>query len=95
MLKDANVSREQAEALAIGALGFLAGDPERLGRFLALTGLGPDNLRAAAREPAFLASILAHVSADESLLLAFAANLGVDPAQVGAAHRMLGGPDRG
>ena len=33
-----------AEA-AIAALGFLADDPERLERFLALSGLGPHNLR--------------------------------------------------
>ncbi len=93
-----HVSREkgpdssEAESLAIAALGFLAGDGERLGRFLAVTGLGPDNLRGAAREPGFLASVLAHVAGDESLLLAFAANEGVPPERVGAAAMRLAGP---
>ena len=31
-----------AEELAIAALGFIAGEPEQLGRFLAMTGIGPD-----------------------------------------------------
>jgi Protein of unknown function (DUF3572) len=43
--------RHAAEALAVAALGFIASEPERLGRFLAMTGIGPDSLRAAAREP--------------------------------------------
>jgi hypothetical protein len=86
------VSREQAQDIAIGALGFLAADPERLGRFLAITGLGPENLRAAASEPGFLGQVLGHLAEDESLLLAFAANAGESPDRVAAAHRLLGGP---
>ena len=34
---------EFATEAAIAALGFLADDPERLERFLALSGLGPQN----------------------------------------------------
>jgi Protein of unknown function (DUF3572) len=81
-----------AEAIAVKALGFLAGDPERLGAFLGLTGLGPENLRAAAREPGFLASVLDHVASDESLMLAFAGQAGLAPETVARAHRMLSGP---
>jgi hypothetical protein len=62
-----------AEALAVAALGFIASEPERLGRFLAMTGIGPDSIRAAAREPQFLLGVLDHLAADEPLLLAFAA----------------------
>ena len=40
-----------AEGLAVAALGFIAAEPERLGRFLALSGIGPDSIRTAAREP--------------------------------------------
>jgi hypothetical protein len=82
----------EAEAMAIAALGFLAGDGERLGRFLAVTGLGPDTLRDAAREPAFMSSVLGHVAADETLLLAFAANEGLPPERVAAAAARLAGP---
>src|SRR5688500_15467515 len=40
----ADRSIEDAEALALRALGFLASDPARLEVFLAETGLGPANL---------------------------------------------------
>ena len=86
-------SREAAEALAIQALNFLATEPERLGRFLALSGLGPESIRAAAAEPGFLAGVLAHLGEDERMLVAFAAEAGVTPAEVDRARRLLAGED--
>ena len=83
---------EAAESLAIDALGFLAADPERIARFLALSGLGPHNLRRAAASPEFLAAVLDHLAADEPLLVAFAAAQGVEPAAVTAARDTLAGP---
>ena len=80
------------EDLAVEALGFLAADETRLERFLAVTGLGPGNLRRAAAGPGFLRSVLDYVAADEALLLAFAANAGRKPEQVGQAIRALAGP---
>lgn len=79
------------EATAIAALGFLAADTERLGRFLAVTGLDPGSLRAAAREPHFLGSVLERLLSDEALLLAFAANHRVQPESIVAARQRLGG----
>jgi uncharacterized protein DUF3572 len=88
-----STGRASAEALAITALGFLAGDPERLSRFLALSGLGPGNLREAAAEPSFLLAVLDHLAGDERLLVAFATEQGVDPSAVAAAREALaGGP---
>jgi hypothetical protein len=81
--------REAATELAIAALTFLAGETGRLERFLALTGLGPQSLRAAAREPSFLLGVLDHVASDESLLSAFANENGTDPADVGRAREAL------
>jgi hypothetical protein len=81
--------KEAATALAVAALSFLAGDHERLERFLALTGLGPQSLRATAREPSFLLGVLDHVAGDETLLLAFARESGVDPEDVGRARDAL------
>lgn len=83
---------EGAQTVAIDALGFLAADPERLARFLALSGLGPHNLRQAATSPGFLAAVLDHLAADEPLLLAFAAAQGIDPAAVIRARDALSGP---
>jgi hypothetical protein len=82
--------REAAEALAIQALAYMAGDPERLGRFLAVTGIGPERIREAARESHFLAGVLDHVLDDERLLLAFAADAGIDPAEIASARGALG-----
>jgi hypothetical protein len=83
--------REAAESLAIQALAFLAEEPERLGRFLALSGLRPEQIRFAAAEPGFLGGVLEYVSSGEPLLLAFAEHLGIDPAEVGRARAALSG----
>jgi DNA polymerase IV len=57
--------QEQAEAIAISALSFIASDPERLDRFLAVTGLDPAALRAAAGAPGFLSGVLDYLCSDE------------------------------
>lgn len=82
-------SVEAAQRIAIDALGFLAQDPERLGRFLALSGLGPDGIRAAAKEPGFLPGILDHIAGDEALLLSFASAAALDPTEVSRALAAL------
>jgi len=91
MAKPVRINRKIAENLAIQALGFMAGDPERLGAFLAATGIGPEMIRKAAAEPAFLAGVLDHVCADERLLLAVAEQAGVTPQEVEHAQAVLSG----
>ncbi|WP_034996393.1 DUF3572 domain-containing protein [Beijerinckia mobilis] len=86
------MNQEAAESLAIGALSFLAADPDRLGRFLSLSGLTPETLRAAAAEPGFLGAVLDHLCSDESLLLAFSANGDHDAEAVMEAHARLAPP---
>jgi Protein of unknown function (DUF3572) len=88
---DRKQRQERAEALAIAALGFIAAEPERLGRFLALTGLGPQSIRDAARESHFLAGVLDHIVGDERLLIDFAAEHDVDPNEVTRAREALAG----
>jgi len=85
--------RQAAEALAIQGLTYLGSDSERLGRFLTSTGLGPQSLRAAAKETSFLAGVLDHIASDQQLLIGFAAEAGVKPADVDRARRALGGGD--
>jgi hypothetical protein len=80
-----------AEELAITALGFIAAEPERLRRFLAITGIGPGSIRDAAREPRFLAGVLDHVAADETSLLTFAAEYEIDPDALMRARELLAG----
>ena len=84
-----NIGQEAAEGLAIQALGYLAGDPERLGPFLAATGLQPSAIRQAAREPGFLAGVLDHIAADERLLMGFAEDAGCDPTMISRARAAL------
>ena len=93
MNKASERSRQAAEDLAIQALNFLATEPQRLSRFLALSGLAPESIRAAAAESGFLAGVLAHLGQDASLLVAFAAEAGVKPADVDRARRLLAGGD--
>ena len=84
-------AREAAEALAVQALSYIAQDGERLGRFLSLTGIGPAEIRSAAREPGFLAGVLEYLAGDERLLTDFAKDAGFEPATVEAARLALGG----
>jgi hypothetical protein len=83
---------EAAEQIAVAALNFLASDMDHLGGFLAATGLGPQNLRESARDPAFLAGVLRYIMQDESLVLAFAANASVPPETVIQADLVLNPP---
>ena len=82
--------REAAERLAVAALTFLATEPDHLGAFLAESGLGPGDIRGAARDPAFLAGVLDHVSANEPLLIAFAQAHGIDPTEIERARAVFG-----
>lgn len=84
---------EAARELAIAALGFIAGDAEHLSRFLALSGIEPGSIRAAAVEPGFLAGVLAYISNHEATLITFAAHAGVAPERIEQARRVLSGAD--
>jgi hypothetical protein len=80
---------DAAESLAIEALGFLAADPARLGGFLAESGYDPDAIRRHATSPDFLAGVLDHLLADESLLLVFVSQTATDPKLIASARRTL------
>ncbi|WP_333794039.1 DUF3572 domain-containing protein [Hyphomicrobium sp.] len=90
MLKRQTVpSADEAAALALSGLAFLAGDESRLGRFLALTGIGPDQLRAAADAPETLVAVLDYLLADESLLLVFSSSAPTPPEAIAPARAVL------
>ena len=80
-----------AEVIALKCLGFLAEDGERLGRFLALSGISPASIKAQAQEAAFLGGVLDYLLGDEKLLLAFGEAQGLAPEAVIAARRRLPG----
>jgi len=87
------IDRDGAERVAFAALAFLAADGERLGRFLAVTGLEPARIRAAATEPGFLSAVLDHLVGDDELIVGLARELGVRPEDVAEARRILSGGD--
>jgi hypothetical protein len=87
-----SLTKEQAEAIGVAGLSYLAAEPERIGRFLAVTGLGPENIRAAAKEPSFLPALLDYLLANEQELVAFAAEMDLEPGSIIAARNVLAPP---
>ena len=83
--------KDAAESLAVQALAFIAQDAERLGRFLAVTGIGPGEIRAASGDPAFLAGVIDYLASDEQLIKDLAGETGIDPLTVEQARFVLGG----
>jgi hypothetical protein len=77
------------EAAALQALGWTLSDDARASRFLALTGLTPETLRAQIGEPAMLAAILRFLEAHEPDLVACAFYLGLTPLQLVEIRRRL------
>ena len=86
------LDRQAAENIAIKAVTLLTGDRERLARFLALTGLGPETIRAAAGSPGFLKAVLDHIAGNEDLLVSLADEMGTRPETIIEARRLLAGP---
>ena len=78
-----------AEALALGALGWTLSDDARASRLLALTGVTPDLIRARLEDRDFLAAVLRFLEGHEPDLVACADELGVAPAQLVAAREQL------
>jgi hypothetical protein len=64
-------------------------DTPRADRFLALTGLSPETLRAAIGEPATHRAVLEFLCAHEPDLIAAAESLGLEPAQLAGLRDRL------
>ncbi|WP_309084561.1 DUF3572 domain-containing protein [Chelativorans sp.] len=83
------MNQEQAEAIAIQALAFIASDPQLLQRFLSLTGIEAGDIRQAAREPGFLAGVLQFILAHEPTLVSCSEASGIAPQDLRAAYNAL------
>ena len=77
------------QALALGALAMTLKDERRAERFLALTGIGTDELRERVGEPSLLAALLGFLEAHEPDLIAVADELGVSPRELVRAREEL------
>lgn len=85
------MTRTQAELLAAQVLDWLAGDPARIGAFMAACGTDPAALRAQAGTPEMLLAVLDFLLSDEAMLLACCADLGVAPTAPAMAQAALPG----
>jgi hypothetical protein len=76
VFQGADVGPEQAEILAIQALGWLLSQDDLFSSFLASSGAGLDDLRARASDPVFLASVLEFLTSDDSWVREFCDSFG-------------------
>ena len=88
-MRDAETN--DAETMALGALGWVLADEARAARLLALTGLTPENLRARLQDRTFLAAVLRFLENHEPDLIACADALGLSPLALIAAREELEG----
>jgi len=79
----------RAGEIAVSCLNFIALDEDQLHRFIALSGISPHDIRSQAMEPGFLAGVLDFVMGHEPTLIAFAAQAGIKPEDVGRARHKL------
>ena len=89
MLRDKTTSADPA-VLALQALAHVAGDEDMGPRFLALSGMDADALRANADKPETLAALLDYLMANEPDLVATADAIGAKPEALALAARKLG-----
>jgi len=84
-------NRDDAQEIAIQALAFIVADPLLMERFLALSGIGGHDIRAAAAQPEFFSGILAFLLGNEPDLLAFCSAQHVSPEIIAQAFALLPG----
>jgi len=89
ILRDPPADHRDPADLALGALAWLLADDARARRFLDLTGLTPDTLRASLDQCGTQAAVLDFLLAHEPDLEGAAEALGTAPATLAAARRGL------
>ncbi len=82
-------TNDASAVIALQALIWVLGDPQRADRLLALTGLDVDDLRARIDDPAVLGAALGFLETYEPDLIACAIELGLKPARLIAARQAL------
>lgn len=71
------MKQETAEAIALQALGWIAGQEDLMGAFLGATGADLDTVRARAEEPEFLVSVLEFLTMDDEWVVGFCDAAGI------------------
>ena len=73
-------------------VSIIRSDVEELSRFVALTGIAPDEFRALAGTPDFMAAVLDFFLGNEATLLAFSAQADIAPQAIKSARYALSPP---
>ncbi|RNF33384.1 DUF3572 domain-containing protein [Paracoccus methylarcula] len=81
-----------AQELAVRALVHIAEHPDLASALLATSGLRPEALRQAARDPDFCVHVLDFLLEDDRRVLDFAQSLSIRPDEVLSARMALAGP---
>jgi hypothetical protein len=89
--KSAKLSADP-QATAIAILAWLANEPDLFGRFLALTGVVPGQVRNAINDPGFLAGMMDFLMNHEPTLMAFCKDSDTSPEAVMEAWRHFSPP---
>ncbi len=76
-------------AIALRVLVWVLSDEDRADRFLALTGMAPDDLRAGVGDPAIMGAVLDFLANHETDLVAAAQDLDIAPETIAAAWEKL------
>ena len=82
---------EKAEILALEALGWLAAEPDAIGRLMDQSGTDAQSLRQSAGTPEMATAILDFLLGDEALLLRFCDHADIAPKELHLARHRLGG----
>lgn len=90
-MKPSSFTLSEASDITLNLLGFIAADEGRIERFLALSGMSPQDLKDGAQKPEFLGFLLDYALQDESLILEFAAATGTKPETIQGARFALPG----
>lgn len=89
-IRETNPADDPAETWALQALAWILSDQGRADRFVALTGISPDDLRARAGDRAVLDAALGFLEGYEPDLFACAKYLELAPIELVAARQRLG-----
>jgi hypothetical protein len=71
------MSPENAEIIALQALGWLASNEELCPTFLGATGGSTDEMRSRATDPAYQASVLEFITMDDAWVIEFCDSVGI------------------
>jgi hypothetical protein len=89
-----SLTRNTAETVALGALGWLVGNEDLLPVFLGATGASQNDLRGAVDDPDFLGSVLDFILMDDAWVIACCDAQGWPYERLAQARQMLPGGEQ-